>query len=985
MSNSEINHSLYSNRLFYAYKKHGWFPVFENNNTLLIYSDKNKGKLLFIAQSIDFGKIISCDQAISSLNNLEEKYSDSFDCSAFTLFSPNGFEKKAYNLNKFNCALIDMSELNDLENHDERIMLLPHNQSAFTEILDKIKNTGRAASVRATGTGKTYLSAKLIEHFQYETLVIAPGNFILSNHQNINGDENIQYLTYAKLAVMSESEINNINAKLVVLDEFHRAGASTWGAGVKQLLDSHSSAYVLGTSATAIRHLDGQRDMTKELGFGDPVAPLPLEEAIVKGILPAPTYISALYDMNETIKKTRAILEANHSPEKEKLVSLAELSDIAVNWKESQGIEAIIQKHLNKSSGKYIVFFEDQQHLSDFSPTVKEWFKKNNASNITTFQVSSNTSSTNKASLESFEAADPNHATSILFSVNMLNEGLHVKGVSGLFMLRKTASENIYYQQLGRGFDAGSKDGTIVFDLVNNLDNITTSSIQFKINEAFDKNNKDRMIIGLNSHSSNSLDYTGKITDESLDLRERLSFIKNNFSFRERVKDAISLINSYKEAHGTYIGWSKNNDFENQDIATELNWLKRQYRENRLSKTEMKFVENTGFDFNSDQAYKYEKNIKSLSQFIKLNNRLPKESEIDVNGDDVGNIFKKIRAMYRNEAISEERKQNIREAIGEFTTKFDIDLRDITFEKNIETLTSFVSLHDRLPKNTEVSAEGDNIGAILVKIKNAYKRNNNPEEKKEKIRESLGRFSSTLDMNQNDADFDKSLAIIKSFIRLNNRLPFARELDLKGNKVGVSLNSIKHHYKNNHYSDVKKQMILNAFGKFSGSIEANHYDILFEKSLVNLTQFIELHDRLPIQSESDAEGNRVGNTLNKIKGNYKMQSYPDVKKEKISESLGRFKGILKVNATSAAFNKSLADLVRFTKKNGRLPKALENDINGNKVGTTISSIKTAFKRGTYSKERISIIRESMGEFSNELPEAKEKQVLKHTGTEGPAF
>ena len=52
----------------------------------------------------------------------------------------------------------------------------------------------------------------------------------------------------------------------------------------------------------------------------------------------------------------------------------------------------------------------------------------------------------------------------------MLNEGLHIKDISGVLMLRTTQSNLIYLQQLGRLVDAENIDKyLLVFDFVNNF------------------------------------------------------------------------------------------------------------------------------------------------------------------------------------------------------------------------------------------------------------------------------------------------------------------------------------------------------------------------------------------------------------------------------------------------------------------------------------------------------------------------------------
>lgn len=79
----------------------------------------------------------------------------------------------------------------------------------------------------------------------------------------------------------------------IVIDEFRRCGAELWGKGVQQLLKLYPKAPVLGLSATAIRYLDNQRNMADELFDGNVASEMTLGEAIVRGILNPPIYVTA--------------------------------------------------------------------------------------------------------------------------------------------------------------------------------------------------------------------------------------------------------------------------------------------------------------------------------------------------------------------------------------------------------------------------------------------------------------------------------------------------------------------------------------------------------------------------------------------------------------------------------------------------------------------------------------------------------------------
>lgn len=58
---------------------------------------------------------------------------------------------------------------------------------------------------------------------------------------------------------MSESEFSEIQADYIILDEFHRCGATEWSKGVERILAVKPDAKVSGTSAAPIRYLDSFR------------------------------------------------------------------------------------------------------------------------------------------------------------------------------------------------------------------------------------------------------------------------------------------------------------------------------------------------------------------------------------------------------------------------------------------------------------------------------------------------------------------------------------------------------------------------------------------------------------------------------------------------------------------------------------------------------------------------------------------------------
>ncbi|MCX4286880.1 MAG: helicase, partial [Clostridia bacterium] len=99
-----------------------------------------------------------------------------------------------------------------------------------------LAETGKAAIIHPTGTGKSFIAFKLCEDNEdRRVLWLSPSEYIFKTQiENLKVvsegccPNNIVFYTYAKLMYMSETEIAEIKPDYIVLDEFHRCGAEMW-------------------------------------------------------------------------------------------------------------------------------------------------------------------------------------------------------------------------------------------------------------------------------------------------------------------------------------------------------------------------------------------------------------------------------------------------------------------------------------------------------------------------------------------------------------------------------------------------------------------------------------------------------------------------------------------------------------------------------------------------------------------------------------
>ena len=67
---------------------------------------------------------------------------------------------------------------------------------------------------------------------------------------------------------------------------------------------------------------------------------------------------------------------------------------------------------------------------------------------------------------------DESDKLKLLFCIDMLNEGVHVEGISGVILFRPTISPIIYKQQIGRALTAGDTAAPLILDVVNNFEGL---------------------------------------------------------------------------------------------------------------------------------------------------------------------------------------------------------------------------------------------------------------------------------------------------------------------------------------------------------------------------------------------------------------------------------------------------------------------------------------------------------------------------------
>lgn len=205
------------------------------------------------------------------------------------------------------------------------LRLFEHNEKAYRAAVRMMEQYGKAAIVHPTGTGKSYIAFKLIEDNPEKVVIwLSPSEYIFKTQlESLKRNDpdfplaNIHFYTYAKLMCCTQAQLDEIAAQksaYIIFDEFHRAGAECWGESTVALLKLCPDAKFLGLTATNIRYLDNNRDMAEELFDSRVASNMTLGEAVVMGILPAPKYVTTVYQYQKALAKYQARVDNLRTP-----------------------------------------------------------------------------------------------------------------------------------------------------------------------------------------------------------------------------------------------------------------------------------------------------------------------------------------------------------------------------------------------------------------------------------------------------------------------------------------------------------------------------------------------------------------------------------------------------------------------------------------------------------------------------------------------
>ena len=705
------------------------------------------------------------------------------------------------------------------------IELFEHNKTTYESAVAMLAETGKAAVIHPTGTGKSFIGFKLCEDNPDKIVCwLSPSRYIFRTqienlrYAGFDVPENIVFFTYKKLTLLSDEEIDAIQPDILIYDEYHRCGAPLWGFAINNLVKRYPNVPMLGLSATNVRYLDNQRDMADELFDGNIASEMTLGEAIVRGILAPPKYIMSVFSYRDDLERYERRIGRVRSKKMRDTAS-EYLEKLRRTLEKADGLDEIFFKHMDNKTGKYILFCSNIDAMNECMGFADKWFAKVDK-NPHIYSVYSGDPESSRSFADFVSDSDETHLR-LLYCIDALNEGIHLDGIDGVILFRPTISPIIYKQQIGRALSAGRKKNPVIFDIVNNIENLRSiDSI------------REEMEVAITYYR-----YSG----------ESDMIVTEHFQVIDEVKDCLRLFNElektlgaswdymYAEAKQYFIehgNLSILRSYSEKNGASLSSWLTTQRRiragqvEGTLSERQIALLDEIGMRWESLDDISWNKHFEAYKKYIENGGSLKVPGDTVYEGVPIGEWLTRIR-RYRSSGIRSDYFTSEREKMLE-DVGIIWDLVDYIWEKNYQAALDYYMEHGDLEVPPKCVYNGVKLYNWLSDLRKVYRheapdRNDLTDEQVAKLNAIGMRWGSKQDIIWENG-FEKAKEYSEKYGTAD--APF-NYIDEDGFKLGVWLGKCREKYAKGTLSEERIERLESINMVWSKS-RKNDWDECFE-------------------------------------------------------------------------------------------------------------------------------------------------------------
>lgn len=391
------------------------------------------------------------------------------------------------------------------------IVLKPHNKKAVEEMKEKVKEGYRKIIYTSgTGCGKTWAFMgfacelpNIIPDFApphvLKILYIIPKNVIRKNVEGYEEfktmDFHVDFATYNYFSKEEKAITRFKKYDLIVIDECHHLGGDLYGRNILYGMDK-TDKFFLGLTATPFRSCD---KTNVEDFFEVCVHGITVWDAIRLGLMPPFNYHICLPE------KDARQMDEEYGHEYRTVVDLYDSEEV---------VRDVVQSY---QRDKWICFFPDSRSLHAAKSKIARIFDG--------YEVFVLLSSLKN--LKEVMEGVRNAKKAVVLSVDILLEGFHLEGITGIVLYRNVTSTNAFQQMLGRTCRIGNKIEPVIIDTSQSARKILAALLrenkEGKTIPLFEKKgNKEILHVGIGSAMEYDLDKVLRLMDPSYQRQESI-------------------------------------------------------------------------------------------------------------------------------------------------------------------------------------------------------------------------------------------------------------------------------------------------------------------------------------------------------------------------------------------------------------------------------------------------------------------------------
>ena len=452
--------------------------------------------------------------------------------------------------------------------------------------LNRIRKMGvnKALVIAASGSGKTFLAAFDAMNFAAKKLlyVVHEGSILrksFNTFQQVFGNERSygifdkdfkettpDFLFTTNITMANNRELFDKHAfDYIIIDECHHSSASTY----EKIINYFEPEFLLGITATPER-MDG----ADIFGIFDQNVPfeLRLRDAIMNDLVVPFKYYGIRDDKIEyALENTK-----DHR-------FIEQFSDEG----HCDFIHDEIEKHREQGKKlKAIAFCKDISHAIRMSQAMEKYYH-------TIYLTGRNTTGERIKAYNDLQS--DNTELEILFTVDILNEGVDIPGVNMVLFLRPTDSQTIFIQQLGRGLRKyENKTSVTVLDFIGN-DYKRSVQIAFALGSLAQNFVLEKHLVAeliKDNYKSIGLEKYGvEINIDELSQKEILKYInETNFNTKSYLQQDYYNFKKFISA----ADYPRHVDYLNNDCAPDLTKFMKAKINNHKNYSYIRFLESIG-------------------------------------------------------------------------------------------------------------------------------------------------------------------------------------------------------------------------------------------------------------------------------------------------------------------------------------------------------------------------------------------------------